>query len=308
MGVRQSGPLGLYLHFEQPPLFGLLSGAVLTRRLVLAAPLGTPAAVTATKTAKMKHAAKKNATAPKAAPVAALNLAKTERDFVELQPLPGGLSASLLKAAMRISDKRAETWVAGLNEACRKYEIDKSIRRMAAFLGHIGLETGGLHRVEENLYYKDAADVAKKFSAFKNEAEAAKFLRAPEKFANKAYAHKNGNGDEASGEGWRYRGRGLIQVTGKGNYRACGKALGIDAVKSPELLATPQYAALSAGWFWQSHGLNELADSEQYKALSLRINKHLKSFPEREAKRAVALNALCRAQVGSMAFVMAHFP
>jgi putative chitinase len=308
MGVRQSGPLGLYLHFEQPPVFGLLSGAVLTRRLVLPAPLGTPAAVTATKTAKMKHAAKKNATAPKAARVAALNLPKTERDFVEMQSLPGGLSASLLKAAMRIPDKRAETWVATLNEACRKYEIDKSIRRMAAFLGHTGLESGGLHKTTENPYYKDIKTVLKLFKAFKTEAEAAKYLRAPEKFANKAYAHKIGNGDEASGDGWRYRGRGLIQVTGKDNYRQCGKALGIDAVKSPELLATPQYAALSAAWFWQSHGLNELADSEQYQALSLRINSSLKSFPEREAKRAVALDALCRAQLASMAYVVAHFP
>jgi len=134
------------------------------------------------------------------------------------------------------------------------------------------------------------------------------YTRKPEALANKVYANRNGNGDVASGDGWRYRGRGLIQVTGKANYRACGKDLGIDAVKSPELLATPKYAALSAASFWKSHGLNELADAQQYQALSLRINKKLKSFPARENNRKRALNAFCRFQLMQMVSVLAHIP
>jgi len=307
MGVRQSGSLGLYLHLEAPPIFGLTAGP-LGQRLVLTSPLGTSSWSTATRVAQVKHEARRHAAAPKRPAAAPLSLPPAVRQFVEMQPLPGGLSAALLEESMAgVSGTVAEKWLTALNDACRQYEINRSLRRMAAFLGHIAHESGSLHKVEEGLYYKDAAALNDMFSAFSTDEEAAAYTRKPEALANKVYAKRNGNGDVASGDGWRFRGRGLIQVTGKANYRACGKDLGIDAVKNPELLAVPKYAALSAGSFWKSHGLNELADAEKYQALSLRINKKLKSFPARENNRKRALNALCRAQLMQMSAVLAHF-
>ncbi|KAF0250183.1 MAG: putative chitinase, partial [bacterium] len=101
----------------------------------------------------------------------------------------------------------------------------------------------------------------------------------PEKLANFVYANRIGNGNEASGDGWEFRGRGVIQMTGRGNYKAIGKALTLDLEKNPENLEDPKYAALSAAYFWQSHGLNELADNrvndnddEDFITISIRIN------------------------------------
>jgi putative chitinase len=141
---------------------------------------------------------------------------------------------------------------------------------------------------------------------FKTAADTQPYVNNPEALANKVYANRIGNGDTASGDGWKYRGRGLIQLTGKDNYAALTKALGVDFVKDPDLVATPQYAALSAAWFWKNHGLNQLADVEDYKALSKRINKSLKSFPQREAKRRHALNALCKAALVNITLAVAR--
>ena len=238
---------------------------------------------------------------PAAKPAAGPQLDAAYRKFLELHALPGGLTAPLLRQAMHVTEAVAETWIAPLNTACRKYEIFGTVRRTAAFLGHIAHESGNLRKLEENLNYTDPQRINKLFKAIKTDQEAQAYVRKPEALANKIYADKLGNGDTASGDGWRYRGRGLIQLTGKSNYRAFGKDAGVDAVNSPELLATPAYAALSAAWFWQTKGLNELADAQMYQKLSLRINKSLTSFPEREAKRKQALDALCNAILTNMA-------
>jgi putative chitinase len=225
-----------------------------------------------------------------------------------MQPLRNGLTASLLRQAVAgVNARRANDWVAALNAACRKYEITHSLRRMAAFLGHIAKESKGLRDLEENMNYKNAQKANHLFRAFKTDADAEPYLSKPEAFANKVYANQGGNGNEASGDGWRYRGRGFIHLTHKNAYKACGRALGADIVKNPELVATPQYAALSAAWFWRSRGLNELADAEMYQALSLRINRKLDSFPEREANRKRALEALCRSMVMDLVFATVRF-
>ncbi len=179
--------------------------------------------------------------------------------------------------------------------------MDKSLRRMAAFLGQIAFESSNLALLEERLSYKTTEQLRKIYSLFKTDDEASPYLRNPEGLANKVYANRGGNGDAASGDGWRYRGRGLIQLTFKDNYAAFAKDTQVDAVKKPELLATPEYAALSAGWFWHKHHLNELADGEMFQALTKRINKKLSGFPGREAKRQGALNALCLAAVLNLA-------
>ena len=106
---------------------------------------------------------------------------------------------------------------------------------MAAFLGHIAHESGSLHNLEENLNYKDPQRLNKIFGAIKTDKEAEAYVNSPEALANKVYANRNGNGDTASGDGWRYRGRGLIQLTGKANYAAFAKDLNVDVVKDPDL-------------------------------------------------------------------------
>ncbi len=178
---------------------------------------------------------------------------------------------------------------------------------MAAFLGQIAHESGNLHKLEENLNYTDAHRINRIFGAIKTDKEATAYLRRPAALANKAYANKNGNGNEASGDGWRYRGRGLIQLTFKANYEAFAKDVKVDVVKHPDLLSTPKYAALSAAWFWDKHGLNQLADAEMYQALTRRINKKLDGFPRREANRRRALTALCRAMSMNMIMALGMF-
>lgn len=109
--------------------------------------------------------------------------------------------------------------------------------------------------------------------------KAAEYERNPEKLANYVYASRLGNGDTTSGDGWRFRGRGLIQVTGRGNYRSVRSGIGLDLEASPELLEQSEAAALSAAFFWKSHGLNELADDrnddnddEDFVTITVRIN------------------------------------
>jgi putative chitinase len=203
----------------------------------------------------------------------------------------------LLQQAMPFSrGTAAAIWAQPLSAACRTFEINQSLRRMAAFLGHVAHESEYLRVIEENLRYLHPQQLMKVYpSAFKTATDAAQYINNPEALANKVYADRMGNGDSASGEGWKYRGRGLIQLTGKDNYAALAKAISVDVVQKPDLVATPQYAALSAAWFWKKHRLNEMADAEHYETLSRRINKSLSSFPEREVKRKCALEALCAA-------------
>jgi putative chitinase len=173
---------------------------------------------------------------------------------------------------------------------------------MAAFLGHIAKESKGLENLEEGLAYKTLDRMKGKFKILRHmsDHDASAYLRKPEALANKVYAHRLGNRDVASGDGWRYRGRGLIHVTGKANYAAFAREAHVDVVKAPDLLATPRYAAVSAASFWKKHRLNELADAEMYQALSLRVNAQLDSFPEREANRRRALDALCLGLLGAV--------
>ena len=119
---------------------------------------------------------------------------------------------------------------------------------------------------------------------------AEKYAHNPEKLANKVYAGRLGNTEE--GDGWKYHGRGLIQLTGRDNYRNCGQALGIDLISNPELLAEPSGAALSAGWFFNKHGLNQLADIGDFVLMSKRINGGDLGLSQRIAKINHAITVL----------------
>jgi putative chitinase len=112
----------------------------------------------------------------------------------------------------------------------------------------------------------------------------------PEKLADFVYAGRMGNLQD--GDGWKFHGRGLIQLTGRENYANCGSGIGVDLIDNPDLLLTPKYAALSAGWFWNKKGLNPLADAQEYGAMTRRINGGLTGLDERIAKITKALQVL----------------
>ena len=150
-------------------------------------------------------------------------------------------------------------WLEPLKETFEKYNIDTP-KRQAAFIGQCMHESGGFKLLSENLNYSAKALMATWPSRFPTEEMANQYARTPEKIANKVYGGRMGNADESSGEGWKYRGRGIKQLTGKENYQRCSDALGVDLVENPDLLLEPKYAALSAGWFWNKHNLNDLAD------------------------------------------------
>jgi len=234
--------------------------------------------------------------APAALHVLGASTPGSVRGQLETSPLPDGLTASILGQALpHAQASKIAHWLVPLNQACERYEIDRSARRLAAFLGHVSLESKDLGATTESLTYRDAHRINGEFRAIKTDVEAAAYVRAPHALANRVYANRIGNGDEASGDGWRYRGRGLVQLTGRANYAALSRALGVDFIAQPDLVASSKYAAASAGYFWMSKGLNELADAEMYVSLSLRINPSLENFRERESRRRTALDAICGA-------------
>jgi putative chitinase len=182
-------------------------------------------------------------------------------------------------------------WINPLNETFERFDINTP-ERQAAFIGQCGHESGGFKILQENLNYS-AEGLQKTWpKRFPTLEDAQPYARQPEKIANKVYAGRNGNGDEASGEGWRYRGRGCIQLTGKANYNAAGDALGVDFLADPDVVATPQYAALTAGWFWFIHDLNSLADARDDLAITKKINGGTNGLDDRIARTQKALDVL----------------
>ena len=162
-------------------------------------------------------------------------------------------------------------WVDPLNETFQRFEI-LTPRQQAAFIGQCGHECGNFRMLEENLNYR--AETLMKIwpKRFPTLEFAKQFERNPKKIANTVYANRMGNRDEASGDGFRFRGRGCIQLTGSANYYHASKALGVDFIMEPDLVATPQYAALTAGFFWNTQKLNPIAERGDNLALTKKIN------------------------------------
>jgi putative chitinase len=172
-------------------------------------------------------------------------------------------------------------WLEPLLETFEKYEINTP-KRQAYFIGQCMHESGGFKQLKENLNYSAKGLMATWPSRFPDMDIAEKFERNPEKIANKVYAGRMGNTED--GDGAKYIGRGLIQLTGKENYANCGNAIGVDLVANPDLLSTPKYAALSAGWFWNRKGLNAFADADDIDTITKRINGGLIGLNDRKAK------------------------
>ncbi len=162
------------------------------------------------------------------------------------------------------------------NETFQRFGI-LTPAQQASWIGQCGHECGNFRILEENLNYR-APTLLKLFPktpkrqwGFTPE-EAAAYEKQPQKIANRIYSNRMGNRDEASGDGWRFRGSGFLQLTGHSNFYHAGQALGVDFVMQPELVRTPMYAAQTAGWFWQTHKLNQYADKGDFLTMTKRIN------------------------------------
>jgi len=158
-----------------------------------------------------------------------------------------------------------------LNETFAKFNIN-SVRQQAAFLGQCGHECGNFKVFEENLNYRAETLMKLWPKRFPTLEFAKQYEKNPKKIANSVYASRMGNRDEASGDGYRFRGRGAIQLTGHSGYYHAGQACGVDFVMNPDLVATPKYALMTAGWFWSTHGCNPLAENADWVGLTKKIN------------------------------------
>ena len=174
-----------------------------------------------------------------------------------------------------------EQWVDALNATFERFDIMNPLRK-AAFIAQCGHECGNFKMLEENLNYRAETLMKLWPKRFPTLEFANQYAKNPKKIANMVYANRMGNRDEASGDGYRFRGRGCIQLTGHANYFHAGQALGVDFVMQPELVATPMYAALSAGFFWNTHKLNVLADNRDIKMMTKRINGGFIGLADRE--------------------------
>jgi len=182
-------------------------------------------------------------------------------------------------------------WLEPLEATFAKYDINTP-QRQAAFIGQCAHESNNFKTLEENLHYSASALMRVWSSRFTTQIVADAYANNPEKIANKVYGGRMGNGPEETGDGWKYHGRGLIQLTGKENYVNCGTGINVDLVNNPDYLLTPEYAALSAGWFWNKKGLNSLADAQDYETMTKRINGGTLGLDDRKAKIAKAISVL----------------
>ena len=162
-------------------------------------------------------------------------------------------------------------WVDPLNETFERFGI-VTHNQQAVFIGQCGHECGNFRILEENLNYKAVTLMKLWPKRFPTLEVANGYAGNPKKIANQVYSSRMGNRDENSGDGYRFRGRGCIQLTGHSNYFHAGKALGVDFVMDPDLVGTPKYAALTAGWFWSTHKLNAPADALDHAKVTKIIN------------------------------------
>lgn len=218
------------------------------------------------------------------------------------------MTPQTLATAMGIPMQRAIIWAQPLTNTMRINAITTP-ERIAAFIAQCGHESQGLQLLDENLNYSaerlcevwptrfymppDAPGWVGHDGVIVARANALEYGGRPIAIGNRAYRFRNGNGDEDSGDGNAFRGRGPLQLTGHDNYRACGTALRIDLVASPaRVAAEPDIGAAAAGWFWTARGCNALVDSNDFRGLTERINGGHEGLTQREARFTVALTTL----------------
>jgi len=195
--------------------------------------------------------------------------------------------------------KNPDKWIDAIIATCQEFEINTP-QRIASFLAQTSHESGGYTMLTENLNYRSATLAAcwpnrfavlgadkkpvKENGKLVPTAVANSIAGKPELIANLVYSSRMGNGPAESGEGWKFRGRGLKQLTGKDNYTRCGASLGVDLVSNPDLLLEPMYAVKSACWFWKVNKLSEFADAGDIKGMTKKINGAFIGLADREQR------------------------
>ncbi|MBH1620175.1 glycoside hydrolase family 19 protein [Stenotrophomonas maltophilia] len=196
------------------------------------------------------------------------------------------LTASQLAQIMQCPLARAQRWVAPLNAAMKRFGINTPVRA-AYFLAQVGHESLSLSRVEESLSYSRER-LLEVFGKYVEGPEAAAFVHKPAKLGNRIYANRNGNGNEASGDGYLFRGRGPMMHTGRGNYRHIGQLIGQPLEEMPTLLIEPEIGAMGAAAYWHDKGLNVFADRRDVLSVGRGINLttvHSRRTPNGHADR-----------------------
>lgn len=192
----------------------------------------------------------------------------------------------------------ADKWYPHIIAAMNEFGIDTP-KRKAAFIAQVGTESGGFRSVQESLNYSvqglsifgGRLTAAQREQLGRKPGEPALSPARQAAIANIVYGGRYGN--NLTGDGWRFRGRGLKQITFRANYEACGKALGLDLINNPDLLTEPKNAARSAGWFWKANKLNTFADSGDFTGMTRAINGGLNGLADRQARLKVAEGVLC---------------
>lgn len=200
--------------------------------------------------------------------------------------------ALLKKLCPKTKPAILESYIDALNDVVDYYEISKTNERLAGYLSQIIHESGGFNFIKENLNYSSQGlmTVFKKY--FPTEELAKQYERKPEKIANRVYANRMKNGPETSGDGWKFCGRGLIQLTGRDNYTKFAQGLDISLDECVAYMETPEGAVSSSGWFWDNNSLNDYCDKKDFVGLTKRINGGTNGLEDRIHHYELALKLL----------------
>jgi putative chitinase len=185
-----------------------------------------------------------------------------------------------------------EGYIEPLNTVAEYYEMNVNPARLAGFLAQTAHESGGYNFIKENLNYSSNGLRSTFGKYFTNDVIANQYAKKPEKIANRVYANRMKNGDESSGDGYKFRGRGLIQLTGRDNYTKFANDLGLSLEDTVAYLETPNGAVASAGWFWENNKLNQYCDSGDFVTLTKRINGGTIGLADRKHHFELAMNYL----------------
>lgn len=203
------------------------------------------------------------------------------------------ITLDLLKAICpKTNSAILEGYIEPLNTVAEYYEMYENPKRVAGFLAQIAHESAGFTAISENLNYSKEG-LRKVFPKyFPTDELAAQYARQPQKIANRVYANRMKNGDESSGDGWNFRGRGLIQLTGRDNYTRFAESLDMSLEEAIGYLGTPNGAVASAGWFWDNNKLNQYCDNDDFITLTKRINGGTIGLADRQHHYQIALQYL----------------
>lgn len=183
--------------------------------------------------------------------------------------------------AVGVGPTQARVFAPFIVQAMKRFDIWMPAAQ-AAFIAQTMHESSRFTHLEENLHYRTAEQIQKTWpKRFPKLSDAAPLINNPRGLANTVYCNRLGNGDVSTDDGWRYRGRGLIQITGCTNYRVSGDALGQDFAGHPELVAAPEHASMTAGWLWSSAGCNAIMAGGDFDASTKRINGGMVGAAER---------------------------